>query len=156
MVQISCIFVPTRTLKAASMSNILLGKLYSFAFPERSDAIQGIVLDHNQEWTLLRRVFDYSVDGFTLFRNKEVVVRRAEYEKFAERILSLKYHSLQKTSKIPKGSLHEILTYLERKYRLIQLDMPDGKAFDVVRYLCYDSNQYVFDELTARGNGGIN
>lgn len=67
-----------------------IGKLYSFAFPKRNDAIQGIVLDHDHTWTLLRRVFDYSVDGFTLFRNEEVEVRMGEYEKFADRILSLK------------------------------------------------------------------
>lgn len=43
-----------------------------------------------------------------------------------------------------------MLTYIDRKYQLIQLDMPDWKAFDVVSYLGFGSDLYVFDELTAR------
>ena len=72
------------------MRKFQVGKLYSFKFPKRKSEIQGIVLDFNDEWTLLKRAYDYSTDGFTVFKNEKVEYIQSEYEKFAAKILKAK------------------------------------------------------------------
>jgi hypothetical protein len=127
-----------------------VGKLYSFKFPKRKSEIQGIVLDYNDELTLLKRVYDYSTDGFTVFKNEKVEAIQGEYEKFAAKILKAKNYSPLKEPKIPIDSLESLLSYIDKKYNLIQLDTKDGEAFDVVKYLGFEDGLYHFDELTTR------
>ena len=127
-----------------------IGKLYSFKFPKRKSEIQGIVLDYNDEWTLLKRTYDYSTDGYTVFKNDKVEATHGEYEKFAAKIFKLKNYSPQKEPKIPIDNLESLLSYIDKKHSLIQLDTKDGEAFDVVKYLGSDNNLYIFDELTTR------
>jgi len=127
-----------------------IGKLYSFKFPKRKSEIQGVVLDYNDEWTLVKRTYDYSTDGFTVFKNDRVEAIQGEYEKFAEKILKAKNYSPSKEPKIPIDRLDSLLSYVDKKYNLIQLDTSDGEAFDVVKYLGIETNLYLFDELTTR------
>ncbi|MFL5741492.1 MAG: hypothetical protein ACJ75B_14805 [Flavisolibacter sp.] len=109
-----------------------------------------IVLDYNDEWTLIKRTYDYITDGFTIFKNDKVEVIYGEYEKFAAKILKLKSYSPTKEPKIPIDNLESILSYTDKKYRIIQLDTNDGEAFDVVKYLGFRNDLYLFDELTTR------
>jgi hypothetical protein len=127
-----------------------IGKFYKFNFTGRKDDIYGIVLDFNDQWTLIKRVVDYYFDGYTIFRNIGVKYEQGEYERFASKVLSKKYHQI-KTIKVPLTSLEDILLFVDKGFKLIQLDMKDGKAFDVVRYVGVEDNNYVFDELTPRG-----
>lgn len=127
-----------------------IGKLYSFKFPKRKSEIQGIVLDYNDEWTLIKRTNDYSTDGFTIFKNDKVEAIQGEYEKFATKILKAKNYSHSKEPKIPIDTLESILSYADKKYNLIQLDTSDGEAFDVVKFQGTENGFYLFDELTTR------
>jgi outer membrane protein assembly factor BamB len=127
-----------------------VGKHYSFKFPKRKSQIQGIVIDYNDEWTLIKRTYDYSTDGFTAFKNDKVEATHGEYEKFAAKILKVKNYSPSKEPKIPIVSLEGLLSYIDKKYHLIQLNTNDGEAFDVVKYLRFENNLYHFDELTTR------
>ncbi|RYZ82863.1 MAG: hypothetical protein EOP04_21180 [Proteobacteria bacterium] len=127
-----------------------IGKLYSFKFPKRKSEIQGIVLDYNDEWTLLKRAYDYSTDGFTVFKNEKVQAIQGEYEMFAAKILKAKNYSPSKEPKVPIDSLERLLSYINKKYSLIQLDAKDGEAFDVVKYRGFEDDLYHFDELTTR------
>lgn len=132
------------------MSKSQVGKLYSFKFPKRKSEIQGIVLNYNDDWTLIKRTNDYSTDGFTVFKNERVEAIQGEYEKFAAKILKAKNYSPLKEPKIPIDSLESLLSYIDKKYNLIQLDTKDGEAFDVVKYLGFEADLYQFDELTTR------
>ncbi|MGZ3860601.1 MAG: hypothetical protein ACXVMS_13755 [Flavisolibacter sp.] len=127
-----------------------IGKLYTFKFPKRKSEIQGIVLDYNDKWTLIKRTHDYSTDGFTVFKNDKVEVIHEDYEKFAAKILKAKNYSHSKEPKIPIDCIESLLLYVDNKYKLIQLDMSDGEAFDVVKYLGFEKGLYLFDELTTR------
>lgn len=127
-----------------------VGKHYSFKFPKRKSEIQGIIIDYNNEWALIKRTYDYSTDGFTVFKNDKLEAIHGAYEKFAAKILKAKNYSLSNEPKIPIDSLESLLSYIDKKYHLIQLDTNDGEAFDVVKYLGFENNLYHFEELTTR------
>jgi hypothetical protein len=127
-----------------------IGKLYCFQFPKRKNDILGIVLAYNEEWILVKRLYDYSLDGYTVFRNNGLTYMQGDYEKFAAKILKAKKYSHLKEPRIPIDSLEVLLTFIDKKYKLVQLDAKDGEAFDVVRFSGKKSSTYHFDELTAR------
>src|SRR5436190_4772502 len=127
-----------------------IGKLYTFKFPKRKRDIRGVVIDFNAEWTLILRVIAYTVDGFTIFKNEKVETLYGDFERFASRILKLKNYSHLKQPKAPIDSLENIFVYLDNNYGLIQIDMLDGEASDVVKYLGHKNGVYFFRELTPR------
>lgn len=144
------IYELTHILNLYLMRKSQIGKLYSFKFPKRKSAIQGIILDYNDEWTLIKRIYDYSADGFTIFKNEKVETIQGEGEKFTAKVLKLKSYSVLKEPKVPIDKLENILSHLDKKYGLIQLDTIDDEAFDVVKYLGFENNLFLFDELTTR------
>jgi len=131
------------------MTKKLIGKLFAFKFVGRKYDILGVVLDYNDDWTLIRNCDEYSPDGFTLFKNEKVDHYYGEREKMATKILKLKKYSYQNDPKITLASLHEMLSSIDKKYGLIQLDTRKGDASDVVKYLGQADALYLFDELTT-------
>jgi hypothetical protein len=91
------------------------------------------------------------LDGYMIFKNDRVEHSYGEYEKRATKILTLKKYSVSKETKIPITSLDEILPFLNKKYKLIQLDTSKGDACDIVRYVEKSDSIYLFDELTPEG-----
>jgi hypothetical protein len=83
------------------MRKYQVGKHYSFKFPKRKSEIQGIVIDYNNEWTLIKRTYDYSTDGFTVFKNDKLEAIHGAYEKFAAKILKAKTTHFQTSLKFP-------------------------------------------------------
>ncbi|MGN6530487.1 MAG: hypothetical protein ACTHK0_01880 [Ginsengibacter sp.] len=126
-----------------------IGKFLTFKFVGRKFDISGVVLDYNDNWTLIRSCPDYSPDGFTIFKNEKVDYYYGVKEKMATKILKLKKYSYQNDPKIILTSLDEILTAIDKKYGLIQLDTLKGDASDVVKYLGQANSLYLFDELTT-------
>jgi hypothetical protein len=132
------------------MRKSYLGKLFTFKFPGRKSKITGIVLDYNDDWTFIRAIPDYSPYGFTIFKNDRCIYEYGEAEKFATRILKLKNLDFLRKPNLKLSSLDEILSSIDKKYKLIQLDTKDGEAFDVVKYKKCEDGLYHFDELTTR------
>jgi hypothetical protein len=127
-----------------------IGKLLSFKFPKRKSNIQGVVLDYNDDWTLVERIHDYRIDGFTIFKNEKSKYKQDEYDRFSTKILKLKNYSHLNKSKVPIDSLDIILQHIDKKYKLIQLDTKDGEAFDVVKYMGSSKELYLFDALNTK------
>jgi hypothetical protein len=127
-----------------------IGKFLTFKFIGRKDNISGIVLDYNDNWTLLRDCsWDYQLDGYTIFKNDRVEYLYGDFEKRATKILKLKGYNFKKEPKIPIDNLASIFNFISKKYKLIQLDTRKGDACDVVSYLGEDNSLYLFDELTT-------
>ena len=131
------------------MTKKQIGKYFTFKFIGRKYDISGVVLDYNDKWTYIRACNDYSLDGFTIFKNVKVDCYSGEREKMANKILKLKNYSYQNEPKINLSSLAEILDNVDKIYGLIQLDTRKGDAFDVVKYLGQTDSVYLFDELTT-------
>jgi hypothetical protein len=132
------------------MRKSYLGKFLTFKFTGRKSIITGIVLDYNDDWTFIRTIPDYSPYGFTIFKNDGCTYEYGETEKFATRILKMKKLNFSSKPKLKISSLDEILSSIDKKYKLIQLDTNDGEAFDVVKYKKFEDDLYHFDELTTR------
>ena len=130
------------------MKKSQIGKFYQFKFPGRKEEVYGIVINFNSEWTLIKRAYDYSTDGFFLFKNDKVEVLKGEHEKFADKVFKLMKYSTLKESKIPMDSLDTILTYISKRYKLIGIDTKDGRGFDVVKYIGLKDGLYHCHELT--------
>jgi hypothetical protein len=131
------------------MTKKLTGKYYTFKFVGRKYDISGVVLDYNDDWTLIRNCTEYSPDGFTIFKNEKVDYYYGAKEKMATKILKLKKYSFRNDPKIALASLDEMLDSIDKKYRLIQLDTRKGDTSDVVKYLTKIGSFYLFDELTT-------
>lgn len=125
------------------------GKFLSFKFTGRKFNISGVVLDYNDEWTFIRNCTDYSLDGFTIFKNIKVDFLYGDFEKRATKILKLKGYSFKENLKINLESLDNILSSIDKQFSLIQLDTRKGDASDVVKYLGQKESLYLFDELTT-------
>jgi hypothetical protein len=124
-----------------------IGKVITFKFKGRKDNITGVVLNYNDTWTLVKRCVDYSLDGYTIFKNENVQYLTGEYEKRVTKILKLKKYSAAKERSIPINSLDDILPFIDKKYKLIQVDTKDGAAFDVVKYTGKKGDYYLLNEL---------
>jgi len=131
------------------MTKKLIGKFLTFKFVGRKYDIPGVVLDYNENWTLIRNCSEYSPDGFTIFKNEKVDYFYGDKEKMATKILKQKKYSYLQDPKVALGSLDEILRSIDKKYSLIQLDTKKGDASDVVKYLGCVESLYLFDELTT-------
>ena len=131
------------------MTKKFTGKFFTFKFVGRKFDVSGVVLDYNDDWTLIRHCPDYSPDGFMIFKNEKVDYYYGEQEKMAAKILKLKKYSYQNDPKITLSSLNEMLKSIDKKYRLIQLDTLKGDASDIVKYLGQVDSLYLFDQLTT-------
>jgi len=127
------------------------GKLVSFSVKSRKAKLTGVVLDYNSNWTLIKRSCDYTLDGFTIFRNLNVEHYYGEFEIRANKILKLKGYDYKTEPKIPIDSLEEIINYINIHHQLIQVDTKDGYAFDVVKLKKYTGKRYLLDELMPNG-----
>ncbi len=127
------------------------GKYCSFNIKGRKDKISGIVLNWNDSWTLIRTCVDYRIDGYTIFKNENVEFEINEFEQRADKILKLKKYNYKTEPKIKINSLLEIIRYIDKNHKLIQVDTKDGKAFDVVKFKHFENDIYFLDEILADG-----
>jgi len=126
-----------------------IGKFLTFKFVGRKYDVSGVVLDYNDDYTLIRNCNDYLFDGYMIFRNLKVEFFQGDHEKRAMKILKLKKYLFKENLKINLGSLGQIFSYIDKKYGLIQLDNQKGDASDVVKYLGQSGKVYLFNELTV-------
>ncbi len=129
------------------------GKFLTFIISARKEPFSGIILDYNDEWVLIRRCFDYRLDGYTIFKKKgkRVETVYSDYEKVASTILKKKGYNYRKDKKIPINDLKGILDFITQNNILLQLDTKSGDAFDVLKFIKQkDNDLFIFRELTIR------
>lgn len=131
------------------MPRKFIGKYLSFTFEGRKREVAGVLLDYNDDYTLIRNIVDYTPDGYYIFKNHKVGVSYGEREKFAAKVLKAKNYSARKEPLVPLDSLDAILNHISKKYKLIQLNTKKGDACDIVRYLGQKGNKYSFRYLTT-------
>jgi len=125
------------------------GRLITFKLKHRSDLISGIVLDSRKGWILIQRCFDYRIDGYSIVRADLISDEFfGDREKLTSKIFRKKYGVAKKTLPIELTDIEEMLTNIQRKYHLFQLDNKKGDAFDVVKYLGSKRLVHMFRELT--------
>ncbi len=126
------------------------GKFYTFEIPSRNDSISGFILDYNKEWILIRRCFDYRLDGFSLFkRDKDLVLEYGTYERISASIFKLKKYNYKKEKLVKITDLNAMLKEITKRYFFLQIESNDGEALDVVNFIGKDNEFFLFKELTV-------
>lgn len=130
-------------------SGLRRNSFFSFQFLGRKDKISGVVLDYNDHFTLIRRCDDYRPECYTIFQNKNVKLLSGEFEKRSARILKLKGYSPEKEPIVPLDNLENIFSFIDKHYKLVQIDTRDGLACDVLKYNGMKNERYLFDALNT-------
>lgn len=130
-----------------------LGKLISVKFTDRKTPLSGLIIDYNDQWTLMKsNPVDYMIDGYIIFKHKNVEgFCRDEDEKFKEKILRLKGIEIEKKDLFPITDLSTILTGLTKKYSIFRLDKKSEKVCYVGRFKSLDNKQLIIKTLDTKG-----
>ena len=131
----------------------LVGKLITIRFTDRKDPIRGFVIEHNDEWILMKHnVVDYVIDGCIIVRNKNIKsIRREKEEKFIENILFLKGMKLTYMDVIPLTGIVSIMSYLTEYFKVVEIETKSENACYLGRLKSLESKVLVIDYLNTRG-----
>ncbi len=115
------------------------------------EPIYGVIVDYDADWMLMRALSDYHVDGYVIFRSKDLKdFSRSKREKWAEKVLKQKYGTWPKPPKIPLTDLESILRALTRKYGVFTLRTKDPSVCWLGKLSTIDAKYLVIDDLTPR------
>ncbi len=130
-----------------------IGQLISVKFSDRKNPVSGFVIDYTKDWTLLKyNTVDYMMDGYIIFRHKNIVgILREEEEKFREKVIKLKGLAPSLKERIPLTDLPAILKYLTKKFGVFQFYTKSEKACYLGRVDSIDDKTLVLDFLDPKG-----
>lgn len=113
--------------------------------------IDGVIVDYDADWMLMRSVIDYRIDGYVIFNRKGIKdFSRTEREKWTEKVLKQKYGRLPKAPKVPLKNLESILTFLTKKYGVFTLRSKDPDVCWLGRLKSIDSKKMFIEDFTTR------
>ena len=130
-----------------------IGQLISVKFTDRQETTNGLVIDYNHDWTLMKyNPVDYVVDGYIIFRHKNIKgYRRDKEEKFKEKVLLLKGQQPKAKEKIPLTDLKTILTFLTKKFGAFQFQTDSEDTCYLGRLVSADNTELIIDFLNTEG-----
>ncbi len=131
----------------------MVGQLVSIRFTDRKESIRGFVIDHNDEWILMKHnPVDYVIDGCIIVRNKNIrVISREKEEKFVEKIMILKGVKLTYLDVIPLTGIVGILTYLTQYFKVFQFEKRAESSCYLGKLSALDSRHLVMDSMNPQG-----
>ncbi len=130
-----------------------LKKLVSLKFSDRNEIITGLVVDYNDDWTLMKyNTGDYIIDGYIIVRHKNIEgFKRDSVEKFTEKVLNLKGIETKEDEKIPLTDLETILKYLTKKFGVFQIYTKSEKASYLGRLISLSSKELIIENFNPKG-----
>ena len=130
-----------------------LKKLISLKFSDRNEIITGLVVDYNEDWTLMKyNTVDYIIDGYIIIRHKNIEgFKRESSEKFTEKVLKLKGIETKEYEKIPLTDLSTILNYLTERFGVFQIYTKSEKSSYLGRLVSLTSKELVIENFTPKG-----
>ncbi len=133
-------------------SRQLIGKLISFEYADRAMPITGILLEYNEEWTLLRyNPIDYLLDGFVILRNKHVMgYSRGTSEKFTEKVIAKKNYKILPQNAISLTDVPGILQQITETYGLVMFQLKAERKCYVGKFVSYEERRLKIKNLDAR------
>jgi hypothetical protein len=126
---------------------ITKGLFLSFNIKGRKSDVSGIVLNYSEDWILIKRCDDYTVDGFTVIKRKIATVIANEITQRAQKILSLKKYDYTTEPEMPLSSLQDIVQFIDLHYNIIQIDSKDGEALDLLKFRNLENKIYYMEGL---------
>jgi hypothetical protein len=131
----------------------MVGQFISIKFSDRKEPVRGFVIDHNEQWILMKNnPVDYVIDGCVIVRNKNIrKISRDKEEKFAEKILILKGVKLTYLDVIPLTGIVGILTYLTKYFKVFQFETKSEASCYLGKLSALASKHLVLDYLNPEG-----
>jgi hypothetical protein len=141
-------------------SKIQMGKkkyikqLISIKFTDRENAIDGYVVDYNEDWILMKNnPVDYLIDGYIVVRNTNIEsFNRDTDEKWKEKVIKLKGLEPTENDIIPISDLETILKYLTENFGIFQIQTKSESECFLGRLKSIDSKKVIIDDLNTKGN----
>ncbi len=135
------------------MSHPKIGEFVSISFSDRKQSISGLLIDYNDEWTLLKyNPVDYVIDGYVIIRHKNIAfAARGVKEKFKEKIIKLKKITVTDKDKIPISSIDVILKYLSKNFGVFTLYTKSEAACYLGRLESIDDKELILKYLNPEG-----
>ncbi len=128
-----------------------IGRVLTFKHSDRRQTYTGIVLGTSDEWTLIRREFDYAEDGYHLLRHKNLTTERGEKERFTEQVLACQWPKGKSVKDMPLSDLGKILAYLTERYGVFSLEERREDMCWLGRLASVDQRILAIHDLDTRG-----
>jgi len=138
------------------MQNKFLNIVLSIILKKPKRTVTGIVLDYNDDWTLMKYIPDnFVIDGYSLLHHKYT----KEYEcgkdeKLKEKVLKLKKEIGTKnkfTISLAEKSIAEILKIIATKYKFIEVYVETKGKFYVGKIVKITNKSVTLKDITPEG-----
>ena len=133
-----------------------LRQLISIEFEDKKEIFTGFLIDYSDDWILLRNnPVDFIVDGYVLLKNKNIKsIHRDEDHEFTEKVIRLKGVKTNAEDIIPIKDLASIVTYLDKKYGILQISKKSSKSAYLGKLIELNKEELTIDFLDIRGEFG--
>jgi len=130
-----------------------IGKLISIGYSDRPSPFFGIVVDYNNDWTLMKlNPCDYCIDGYVILRHKNIAgFRRDQNVRFKEKVIKLKGQDLPVIKHFPLTDLKTILSYITRKYGVFAFYLKAENSCHLGKLRSCTTSKLTIDYLNPKG-----
>lgn len=130
-----------------------VGEVISIRYKDRKTSLTGMVIDYNDDWTLLKsNPADFVVDGYKIFRHKNIEAFKQDFqEEQVQKVLYLKGINISDKELIPLDNLETILSYLSDRFGLFLLELKAEDAGYVGKLKTYNTSQVVITSMNTEG-----
>ena len=125
------------------MRDEYIGKVVSFKIKGWKEIIQGILINFNVEWVLIKKYFDYCEDGYLFMKNEFIskYKRDEEEEIFIEKVISVKNDIIHETEQLTSININQVLSKLTEKYGLIGIKTKRDDVIWIGKYIQFKNNK---------------
>lgn len=145
------------------MTKEMIGKLITIKYRERQNLISGILIDFNEQYTLLSyNPVDFILDGYILLNTKNVLkYKYGEDEQFKYNIISNTYNMTDMYPIDIKENTSNVISLLYNRYRYLGIELKDESVMMIGEIISNDKSilclklinpQGVIDKHTTRIN----
>jgi len=130
----------------------LIGKLLTLKYRDRKNTISGILVDFNNDFTLLKHnIVDYIIDGYIILKSKNVLkVKHEENEIFTEKVLKLKGNNFENNDLL-SDNLSLILEEITNKYIAFGFELKDDSKYYIGKFIKIQGDYLYIQTLNVNG-----
>lgn len=130
-----------------------IGQVVSIKFTDREHPVCGLVVDYNNEWSLMKYIpVDYVVDGYVLIKHDTIEgYKREKEEKFKEKVIKRKGLGLNREDIIPIDGIEPIICYLAERFGVFQIETSKEDSCYLGNLLSFDNDIFFLSLLNVVG-----
>jgi hypothetical protein len=134
------------------MNKKYIGKVISLQFADWKSPIFGVVLTYNDQFTLMRRLEGFRIDGYYIIPHKKgLTFNYGEKEKQTQTIIKLKGYDLSGHPEIALTDIESIFFQVSKDYGALSFYRKWENELYVGRFLSSDAKTIFYDFITSDG-----